>query len=183
MDGLDRWGPVVLALVAGVIAFEAARWRLGRWLASVRARRRARRARAGEVAAEALLRSQGYDIVARQPERRWQIEVDGRPRDVDLRADLLVARRGRTYVAEVKNGEVAPRLDTAATRRQMLEYRLAYETHGVLLVDMNAGAVHEVVFPVEPVDRAGAARHALLWLALGAALGGALAWWVLGGGP
>jgi hypothetical protein len=50
-------------------------------------------------------------------------------------------------VAEVKSGKIAASLACAATRRQLLEYRLAYDVDGVMLVDMAAGRVHEVRFP------------------------------------
>ena len=33
-------------------------------------------------------------------------------------------------VAEVKTGRLAPRIDTPATRRQLLEYRLAFDVDG-----------------------------------------------------
>ena len=68
-------------------------------------------------------------------------------RVIALRADLLVERGGRRYVAEVKTGEAAPSLATAATRRQLLEYLIAYRVDGVLLVDAERGSVHEVEFP------------------------------------
>ena len=58
-----------------------------------------------------------------------------------LRADLLVTRNGRRYVAEVKTGRTAPRLDCAATRRQLLEYRIAFGVDGVLLVDAESDCV------------------------------------------
>lgn len=73
--------------------------------------------------------------------------VDGRHRPVELRADYLVRRGSERFVAEVKTGRVAPCLATAATRRQLLEYRLAYAADGVLLVDMAQRRIHEVVFP------------------------------------
>jgi Holliday junction resolvase-like predicted endonuclease len=177
MELTDRWWLILSGLVAAVIAVEAARWRLGRWWSRARMRRRAQRARAGEVAAEALLESQGFRIIARQPQRQWSLTVDGEPRTVDMRADLLAERRGLTYVAEVKTGTVAPRLDTAATRRQLLEYRLAYGVQGVLLVDMSEGTIHEVVFPLDDsAGSPGSVRRALFWLLLGAALGGSIIW-------
>jgi hypothetical protein len=76
------------------------------------------------------------------------VVVDGRHRPVELRADYLVRRGSERYVAEVKTGRVAPCLSTAATRRQLLEYRLAYAADGVLLVDMEHKCIHEVEFPM-----------------------------------
>lgn len=162
----------LLALVAGWQSVRLA------WLArrpGARARARTRRARRGERDAEALLRRLGYRLLERQPQARWDIEVDGRARTVELRADLVVARRGRRLIAEVKTGRLAPRLDHPATRRQLLEYRLAFGVDGVLLVDMEHGRVHEVRFP----GRAPGGNAAWPWLLAGLAAGAAAAWWWL----
>jgi len=72
---------------------------------------------------------------------QWTVHADGEPMEVSLRADLLVTRNGRRYVAEVKTGRAAPRLDCAATRRQLLEYRIAFGVDGVLLVDAESDRV------------------------------------------
>jgi len=119
---------------------------LRRRSASRRARRRGARAVRGEREAEALLGALGYAVVERQPALAWSIECDGEPHRVDLRADLLVERDGKRYVAEVKTGAAAPLLTTAATRRQLLEYSVAYQVDSVLLVDVEGQAVREVCF-------------------------------------
>ena len=69
-----------------------------------------------------------------------------------MRADYLVELRGELLVAEVKTGEEAPQLSSAATRRQLLEYRVAFAVDGVLLVCPERGAIHRVDFPL-PSDR------------------------------
>ena len=66
---------------------------------------------------------------------------------VELRADLLVERDGMRFIAEVKTGERAPDPSFPPTRRQLLEYRLAFDPYGVLLVDVEAGEIFEVDFP------------------------------------
>lgn len=114
----------------------------------VRARRRMKRARRGETRAEKLLRKRGYRVEGRQVPTRFTFHVDGTPRDVELRADLLVRRSGRRYVAEVKTGTLAPDPGHRATRRQLLEYAVAFDADGLLLVDADRGNVHEVVFPL-----------------------------------
>jgi hypothetical protein len=123
---------------------------LARWIAHSRAHRRAvfrsRRALAGESAAEELLAEAGYRIDATQIETEWTILQGGEPVTILLRCDALVSRDGRRLVAEVKTGERAPSLTTAATRRQLLEYAVAYGADGALLVDPEAGAIHEIDF-------------------------------------
>ena len=63
-----------------------------------------------------------------------------------MRADYLVEADGEVLVAEVKTGDVAPRIETAATRRQLLEYHVAFEVDGVLLVCPERGVIHRVDF-------------------------------------
>jgi hypothetical protein len=119
---------------------------LARRRASMKAVTRARRARAGETAAEKLLAAAGYEVLDTQVRLTWTFHCDGEPVEIELRCDAIVARDGRRLVAEVKTGDQAPALETAATRRQLLEYAIAYDADGVLLVVPEAGLVREVDF-------------------------------------
>lgn len=138
---------LVVAVVIAVLLLAAAlalhrsyvRWRL---------RRRWSHARNVERQGARLLEELGYLVLGRQVETSYTVLVDGEPSQVSLRADYLVARDGRHFVAEVKSGLVAPRLDTASTRRQLLEYLVAFQADGVLLVDGERREVHEVTFPM-----------------------------------
>jgi hypothetical protein len=130
-----------LALIVLLVARAVSRWR-----SRALARRRWTRAAAGEIEAEELLAEQGFAVLDRQAGLVWAIECDGEPHPVELRADLLVERDGRRYVAEVKTGISAPLLTNAATRRQLLEYCVAYQVDSVLLVDIDAQAIREVTF-------------------------------------
>jgi Holliday junction resolvase-like predicted endonuclease len=137
---------IVIAAVAAIVALWLAST-LRRWRGSWRARRRAARAGKGEDRAAGLLEAAGFRIIARQARVAWIPLVDGEPFATELRADYLVESRGELLVAEVKTGREAPSLATAATRRQLLEYRIAFEADGVLLVCPEAGAIHRVEFP------------------------------------
>ncbi len=142
---------LLVAWLAGMlVVLVLTRW-LRRWRGSARAWRRAARALAGEGAAAAMLQRAGYRIVARQATTRWAPLVDGEPHETEVRADYLVEAGGERLVAEVKTGDEAPQLATAATRRQLLEYLVAFEADGVLLVCPERGAIHRVEFP--GVDR------------------------------
>jgi hypothetical protein len=123
-------------------------WLLWRAGAQGRAlRRRVRVARRAEGEAEELLVREGFTIVERQVHATLRMEIDGRLIEVAARADVLVERDGLLLVAEVKSGCLAPDPTLPATRRQLLEYLVAFEVDGVVLVDMQARRVHEVVFP------------------------------------
>lgn len=136
----------VIALAGALLALVVTRW-WRQWRGSWRARRRAGRAVAGEADAAVLLRRAGYRIVARQARTWWAPLFDGEPLEIEVRADYLVEDDGALLVAEVKTGEEAPELATAATRRQLLEYLIAFEATGVLLVCPERGAIHRVDFP------------------------------------
>jgi hypothetical protein len=126
---------------------------------------------AGEVRAEVLLRRLGFSILGRQVGVSYSVGVDGAEVAIDLRADYVVSEGGRRYVAEVKTGVFAPRIETAATRRQLLEYRVAFDVDGVLLVDAEANRVRLVEFPLPggARERRGSGRGA--WLLVGIAAG------------
>lgn len=136
----------VVAIVAAVIALWFAAG-LRRWRGSRRAKRRAARAGAGEDAAALLLADAGFTIVERQARVMWAPLVDGEPVLMELRADYLVEAGDELLVAEVKTGDEAPSVETAATRRQLLEYHVAFAVDGVLLVCPERGSIHRVVFP------------------------------------
>jgi len=142
---------LALALIGALLLAAALLAVLGRWRrfqASGLAKRRAQRSIAGEIEAERLLERLGYRVLARQVGLEWAIACDGEDHPVELRADLLVERRGRRYVAEVKTGISAPLLTNAATRRQLLEYCVAYDVESVLLVDVEEERVREISFPL-----------------------------------
>jgi hypothetical protein len=127
-----------------------------------------------------MLRRRGFRVLGRQVGTSYGVGLDGATVAVDLRADYVVALGGRRYVAEVKTGRLAPRLDTATTRRQLLEYRVAFDVDGVLLVDAEADRVHEVDFPL-PSGAAPRPSGRIAWLVAGALLG-AIATTLLRGG-
>jgi len=138
---------VLLGLVAGVLLAGLAAV-LARRMARRRRRGRARSAGLAEDAAEAWLRTMGYRVVSRQARQPWPVRVgSAEAAVVDLRADLLVIRRGRLFVAEVKRGHDVARVRHGPTRRQLLEYLVAFDADGVLLVDALRRRVDEVTFP------------------------------------
>jgi hypothetical protein len=142
---------LAVALGGALIALVVGRW-LRAWRGSWRAHARARRAGGGEQDAAEMLRRAGFRIVARQARTWWSPTVDGEPHETELRADYLVEGDEGLFVAEVKTGDEAPQLSTAATRRQLLEYqvafKLAFGADGVLLVCPELGSIHRVQFPL-----------------------------------
>jgi membrane protein implicated in regulation of membrane protease activity len=139
-----------------------------RWARVRRGRIEQQRGQDGERRAERLLRRLGYDVRARQVPGSYRLEVDGQALKVEVVADLLVAHKGRVLVAEVKRGPQAPRVGFADTRRQLLEYQLAFGVPSVLLVDVDNERVREVRFPIATPSKGRVPYALLAYLGLGA---------------
>ncbi len=147
----------ILAAIAGVaLVIAGSQAILLAWRKASRRQtilKRVARAAEGEARAIAWLTELGYDIIGAQVAADYPVCVDRETITVGVRADYLVQRSGATYVVEVKTGHAAPRVETPATRRQLLEYRIAFDVDGVLLVDAEAQRVHAVSFPRLSVAR------------------------------
>ncbi len=148
--------PYVLELMGGLgaallLSIFWASWHQG--AAGRRVRRHHRLGHLGERAASKILKRDGYRILETQASESYQISVDGKLVPVHLRADFLVEREGRRFVAEAKAGAVAARPTGRATRRQLLEYLYAFRVHGVLLVDVPQAVVLRVEFPSRRAGR------------------------------
>ncbi len=138
------WQPAALAALLVLVGL----WlglRVARWARSRHAARGRRIGARGERVALRLLNKAGYEVVQTQAPGTMHLRVDGKPRSFAVRADAIVRRRRRTYVAEFKAGR-AGRLDNRNTRRQLLEYAHAYDVDGVLLVDATGGTISSVDF-------------------------------------
>lgn len=134
-----------LALLVAVFAMVAAWW----WGASKVARanaRRGKRAQRGERVAERMLERAGYRVLDRQVHCTSTMSVDGEDVEIAVRVDLIVRRRRRRFVAEVKTGASAPSPTLPATRRQLREYAAFFPDHGLLLVDVEAARILEISF-------------------------------------
>lgn len=148
------WLVVALAAVSGLAAAQATAAWLSRWTRRRRILSRVARAGEGEREAANYLQNAGFSVLGTQVASSYTLLVDDRPVPIDVRADLVVEKGARRFVVEVKTGAVATRLDTPATRRQLLEYQLAFDVDGVLLFDAEASALRVVTFP----DRSGRAH-------------------------
>jgi hypothetical protein len=136
---------VVAALVAVFLAgFLASRFVFER-LRSHRTRARLARAKRGERRAAVLLQRLGYRIEGREVVAEYAVRVGSASRTVCLRADYVVSRASRRFVAEVKTGQAAD-IEVSSTRRQLLEYERAFAVDGVLLVDPENERIDRVDF-------------------------------------
>lgn len=143
---LPGWALLLAIVAAAVVGALLARW-FARRLDGWRRRTRSQVGLAAERDAERVLRRAGYRVVERQLTGTWTLWVDGSPRPVTCRADLVVERGHERLVAEVKSAGPALDPTSPATRRQLLEYTMAFDVDGVILVDMRKRRLYRVEFP------------------------------------
>ncbi len=138
---------VLLLLVVGLL--------LGLLLARRAVRRRVAASRKlgerGRKRAHKLLRRYGFEVLDTEVSAPGLVQVDSELHEYVVRADALVRRKRRTYVAEFKGGPEASTIHHSATRRQLLEYACVFGVDGVLLVDAHRDRIHYVRF-VSPVQ-------------------------------
>ncbi len=128
---------------------------LGAWLA-LRLRRladkltrrfRVRHATRAERHAARLLEREGYRVLGEQVTQSWCLVYGEARHEILLKADYLVSKRGKTFVADVKTGQYASDPRSSAVRRQLLEYLCAFRADGALVVDMSERRLIELRFP------------------------------------
>jgi hypothetical protein len=142
-----QWTPWLAAIALGLLA--ACLLARSLWLSWQRRRRlrgQVLDAQASERAAVRLVEKSGYRVESTQVSRQWTLWANGEPLHVRLRADMILRKGKQRFVADVKLGQQASQLRTIATRRQLLEYRMAYDVDGVLLIDMAREAIVRVEF-------------------------------------
>lgn len=164
--------PPELRLVLIALALLAAAW-LGARLAALWRRfwmaRRFARGREGERDAEGFLKSLGHRVLQSQASRQVMVLVDGLPATAEVIADYLTVKDGRACLVEVKTGAQAVDPLYSPTRRQLLEYSLAFPDHALFLLDMEARALRRIEF--RSAARGSSWRTGLLWLLAGIGVG------------
>ena len=133
----------ILAIVIG-IAFGVM---LSRWRVRWRMARSRRMGTRGEARAWKLLKRAGYKVTQTQVSGEIDIEVDGVLEAHTVRADALAEKNDDLFLVEVKGGDVSADPRNRNTRRQLLEYALAFDTDGLLLVDAANKRIRTIRFP------------------------------------
>jgi hypothetical protein len=140
---------VIISLLSGVggatLAFIL--FILGsRFFPGLRMSQRAQLSRLSIEESEELLKKRGFKISGKQRRADVITHIDGKPNLGFVQADFLVEKKGKMYVAVIKDGEVISDPNEPSTRRKLLEFKFAYKPHGVLLIDTLDRSVHLIDF-------------------------------------
>lgn len=101
--------------------------------------------RRAETKAERWLKRNGFKILDRQQSKPLIIKSGSTTLRYLIRIDFLVKKNGHIYVVEVKSG-AKTKITNRETRRQLLEYFLAYQPYGIILFDMENKKFSEIRF-------------------------------------
>ena len=119
------------------------------WLRGKELKKRFSKSRQAEKEAEKILRKNGYAVIDAQKSKPLLLTIGDKIHRYLVRIDYLARKKGKIYVVEVKSGEKIPYITNRETRRQMLEYYLAYQPSGILLLNMKNKSISEVKFQFE----------------------------------
>ncbi len=128
-------------------------------------------AKAVEKDAEKLLKEEGYKILSSQDRGIYKLKVNGETKEILVIPDFVVKKNGKVFIAEVKRGKEVGSIKNSHTRRQLLEYFMAYAPDGVLLLDMNNFTINTVEF-LFIKNYQGRKNRYYLYLLFGILLGG-----------
>ncbi|MCH9634430.1 MAG: hypothetical protein S4CHLAM7_11810 [Chlamydiae bacterium] len=131
-----------LSALAGAYLFY---W-VARLFLRLKLKKRFGRASLGEKEAEEILLEKGYKIEERQTSSKLSMWVNGLEHSYLVRPDAFAIKENKRYLVEVKTGKLATNPKHAPTRRQLLEYFHGFDVEGVLLVDADQKAIHQVHF-------------------------------------
>jgi len=132
-------------LILGILLGSFLFFYIARKVKRIKIKRMLAIAKRGEKNAISFLTKAGYDIVDIQKKQKFTVKINGRPYSSYVQADFLVKKGGKLYVVEVKTGKQT-RATTAGVRRQLLEYYLVFNPHGILLLDMENGTLKQIEF-------------------------------------
>jgi len=123
---------------------------LTEYILRIKLKKRMKKARKGELKAIELLQHNGYEVLDTQRQMQYNMIVDNKKYLISVKADMIVKKGKKMYIAEVKTGEKAPSANLSATRRQLLEYYMVYKPDGIILVDMEKQLLKKVEYSFIP---------------------------------
>lgn len=136
---------VIIALSGGILSL-VLYLKIRDYINYQKARQRSLSSKKAEKKAENWLKRNGFRIIDKQQSRPLIIKSGKTKHRYLIRTDFLVKKGGHKYVVEVKSGHKNSKITNRETRRQLLEYFLAYQAYGIILFNMDNNSFSEVKF-------------------------------------
>tara|TARA_B100000683_G_scaffold229268_1_gene229645 strand:- start:120 stop:542 length:423 start_codon:yes stop_codon:yes gene_type:complete len=92
-----------------------------------------------------LLKKNGYKIESFQTTAKGKLLQDDETLTFLIRADLIVSKNNKKFIAEVKSGKAAS-IEEINTRRQLLEYSKVFNNKNLILIDTEKNKIKKIEF-------------------------------------
>lgn len=135
---------IIILLLGGIISL-IVYLQIKKYLGFKQAKRRAITSKRAEKKVEKWLIRNGFQIIEKQQSKPLIIKAGTVLHRYLIRIDFLVKKGGRIYIVEVKSGS-HNKITKRETRRQLLEYFLAYQPYGIILFDADTRKYSEIRF-------------------------------------
>lgn len=144
---------VLSYIISGVLIGIFLTINLFKYLKRWKLKKRIEKAKNSEYKAIELMKNRGFEIIDLQKECAYTLFIDNKPHKVTVKADMIVKKGNKIYVAEVKSGEKVTSPKYTDTRRQLLEYFMVYRPSGLILVDMEKQKLRTVEYSILNHDK------------------------------
>ena len=104
-----------------------------------------RKGKKAEQKAIRLLKKNGYKIESFQTTAKGKLLQDDEKVNFFIRADLIVSKGKKKFIAEVKSGKAAS-IEEINTRRQLLEYSKVFNNNNLILIDTEKNKIKKIEF-------------------------------------
>ena len=97
-----------------------------------------------------LLKKNGYKIESFQTTAKGKLLQDDETLTFLIRADLIVSKNNKKFIAEVKSGKAAS-IEEINTRRQLLEYSKVFNNKNLILIDTEKNKIKKIEFQYDNI--------------------------------
>ena len=104
-----------------------------------------RKGKKAEQKAIKLLKKNGYKIESFQTTAKGKLLQDDKTLTFLIRADLIVSKDKKKFIAEVKSGKAAS-IEEINTRRQLFEYSKVFNNKNLILIDTEKNKIKKIEF-------------------------------------
>ncbi|NLZ53929.1 MAG: hypothetical protein GX892_12445 [Thermoanaerobacteraceae bacterium] len=153
---------IISYIVFGVLIGIIFTFNVIKYLRKRKLRMRVNKAKKSEQQALRFMENNGFEILDLQKRCVYTLLIDNKPHKIAVKADMIVKKGNKIYVAEVKSGDKVTSPKYTDTRRQMLEYFMVYRPNGLILVDMEKQKLRTVEYSILNYEKSTYIHHLML---------------------
>ena len=135
----------IFLLIIFVLFFLYLGWKIKEFYKNIKFYLYKRKGKKAEQKAIKLLKKNGYKIESFQTTAKGKLLQDDETLTFLIRADLIVSKDKKKFIAEVKSGKAAS-IEEINTRRQLLEYSKVFNNKNLILIDTEKNKIKKIEF-------------------------------------